>query len=287
MRGQSDSTAQARRIGTNAGAAPREVHRSPRLATAVLEAMAARMTWEGTSRKERRDKLPEAGKFAAAVRAAAMSNGLAVSLNIGIRREAMLLEHGDPKRRMTQALSKHLSPAGFGDLPYALLFEVAPERDFGRLHLHGVVDVSGLDDPGVERLRQALIRAASVAEGAIGGERQLDLRPIFDPVSWTDYILKYATRTAKEFGLDDPFMINPHHLGTPMPSGRGRIINAVQVQSLKLMAIASSPLGALIVPLTKTPEAVLLLSDIRPPPVLKARAASVSRYKVARSRCSG
>ncbi|MFC6496520.1 hypothetical protein ACFP8Z_02645 [Gemmobacter lanyuensis] len=92
--------------------------------------MAARMTWEGTSRKERRDKLPEAGKFAAAVRAAAMSNGLAVSLNIGIRREAMLLEHGDPKRRMTQALSKHLSPAGFGDLPYALLFEVAPERDF-------------------------------------------------------------------------------------------------------------------------------------------------------------
>ncbi|MFD1807409.1 hypothetical protein ACFSHQ_03635 [Gemmobacter lanyuensis] len=81
--------------------------------------------------------------------------------------------------------------------------------DFGRLHLHGVVDVSGLDDPGVERLRQALIRAASVAEGAIGGERQLDLRPIFDPVSWTDYILKYATRTAKEFGLDDPFMINP------------------------------------------------------------------------------
>lgn len=197
----------ARRYGTSASSS-HQPDRKPRRAAAQLDKVALKKTWDGSKRQQRRDKLSAAEKFAASVWSAAAANGLAVSLNLGISRETMLKEHADPKRRMTQNLSKHLSEAGLGHLPYAFVFELTPEREGGRLHLHGVMDISGLTSAEVERLNVALVRAASVASGAIGGQRQLDLVPIHDPVGWTDYLLKDATRTARELGIDDPFMIS-------------------------------------------------------------------------------
>ncbi|MBT9247922.1 hypothetical protein KM031_22405 (plasmid) [Gemmobacter fulvus] len=197
----------ARRYCTSASSS-RQPDRKPRRSAAQLDKVALKKTWDGSKRRQRHDRLSEAEKFSASVWSAAAANGLAVSLNLGISREAMLRTHANPKRRMTQNLSKHLSEAGLGHLPYAFVFELTPEREGGRLHLHGVMDISGLTSAEVERLNVALVRAASVASGAIGGQRQLDLVPIHDPVGWTDYLLKDATRTARELGLDDPFMIS-------------------------------------------------------------------------------
>lgn len=182
--------------------------RIPRLAAARFDEVAIHKTWDGTRSKGRRDRVNEAEKFSAAVWSAAAAKGLAVSLNLGIRREAMLLGHADPKRRMTQNLSRHLLKAGLGNLPYAFVFELTPEREGGRLHFHGVIDISGLIGADLERLRVALLRAASEANGAIGGKRQLDLAPLYDPAGWADYLLKDTARTTRELGIGDPFMIS-------------------------------------------------------------------------------
>jgi hypothetical protein len=182
--------------------------RKPRLLAGRLDLVATRKSWDGTKSKGRRDRVNEAEKFSAAVWHTAAVKGLAVSLNLGIRREAVLLEHADPRRRFTQNLSKHLSEAGLQSLPYALVFELTREADGGRLHLHGVVDTSLLSAADLERLRVALLRAASEAEGAVGGKRQLDLSPIYDPAGWADYVLKGIARTKDELRIDNPFMIS-------------------------------------------------------------------------------
>ena len=227
----------ARRYGTSASS-NHQPDRKPRRAAAQLDKVALKKTWDGNKRQQRRDKLSEAEKFSAAVWSAAAAKGLAVSLNLGISREAMLKEHTDPKRRMTQNLSKHLSEAGIGHLPYAFVFELTPKREGGRLHLHGVMDISGLTAAEVERLNVALVRAASVASGAIGGQRQLDLVPIHDPIGWADYLLKDATRTARELGIDTPFMISKPmrrmaktHFDLLRSEVRNRLETTVQLRS--------------------------------------------------------
>lgn len=182
--------------------------RKPRRSASKLDQVAARKTWDGTKSKGRRDRVNEAEKFSAAVWQTSSVKGLAVSLNLGNRREVMLLNHGDPKRRLTQNLSKHLSEAGLQSLPYALVFELTPDSEGGRLHLHGVIDTSSMTEADIERLRVALRRAASEATGAVGGDRQLDLRSIHDPAGWADYLLKDVSRTNDELRIDNPFMIS-------------------------------------------------------------------------------
>jgi len=189
-----------RRVGKSGGLSSSET-RQPRRAAAKLEAVALKKTWDGRKSEGRKDKLTEIEKFSAAVWQIGSSNGVAVSLNLGIRREGVLLNHEAPKRRMMQNLYKHLSEAGLGKLPYALAFEVAPEAQGGRLHLHGAIDTSGLTDPDMQRLGTALRRAASFACGPIGGERQLDLGPLHNPAGWVDYALKDMARTKRELGV--------------------------------------------------------------------------------------
>ena len=184
------------------------VSSKPRRVAAQLDRIAARKTWDGTKSKHRKDKVSDADKLSAAVWSAAETSGLAVSLNLGIEREGMLLAHGNPKRRMMQSLSKHLAEVDLGHLPYAMVFEFTPESEGGRLHLHGVIDTNGLGGADIERMRSALVRAASPATGAIGGQRQLHLAPLYNRVGWADYLLKSATRTSREMGIDNPFMIS-------------------------------------------------------------------------------
>lgn len=182
--------------------------RQPRRAAAKLEKIAREKTWEGRKSKGRKDKLTEAEKFSAAVWHVAASGGVSVSLNLGFRREAMLWNVGNPRRRMMQNLHKHLSAEGFGELPYAFTFEMPSEAEGHRLHLHGVIDTSGLTDAEIQRLGVALRRAASYASGPIGGERQLDLGPVHNPAGWVDYVLKNKARTARELRIDDTILMN-------------------------------------------------------------------------------
>lgn len=182
--------------------------RQPRRVVARIDVVASRKTWDGRKSKKRKDKLSPTEKFSASVWAAVDAKGVAVSLNLGVSREMMLRHHADPKRRMTQNLSKHLAAVGLGDIPYAFVFEITPAKDGGRLHLHGVMDASGLSATQSRLLHEALIGAASAATGSIGGKRQLDVAPLYNPVGWADYLLDDTPRTKRELGLDDPFMIS-------------------------------------------------------------------------------
>lgn len=179
-----------------------ETTRKPRLKSARLDEIARTKSWDGTRSLNRKDKLTDAEKFTAAVWHTKAAKGLAMSLNLGIRREGMLLYHEDPHRRMMQNLHRDLSAAGFKELPYAVVFEIPPEKDLGRLHLHGVIDTSGLSPDDLPRLEDALRKAASESFGAIGGERQLVLKDLNDAPGWADYILKSVTSTAQELRID-------------------------------------------------------------------------------------
>lgn len=143
--------------------------------TSLLDRVAIKKTWNGTKPKGNKNRMSEAEKFSAAVWQVAQAGGHAISLNLGIRREAMLTDHNDPRRRLMQNLNKHLRDAGFKDLPYQFVLELNPESEGGRLHLHGVIDTSGLTPDDLPRLCHALCRAASVA---IDGERQIKMTPL-------------------------------------------------------------------------------------------------------------
>ena len=140
--------------------------------------------------------------------------GSAFSLNLGLKRERMLLSADDPRTRMRKNLDKHLRAVGLEHLPLAWLFELTPGKDGNRLHLHGVVDTSGLADADISRLEAALIKAAGVASHAIGGERQLDIRPVYYAAGWVDYLLKNTRRTAATLRLDQDKLFSLNHTMT-------------------------------------------------------------------------
>lgn len=192
----------------SSGAGKRPATRKPRKAAARVTEVATKKTWEGTKSLGRTDRLTNAEKFAFGVSQAASVSGVRVSLNLGIGREGMLKNNDDPKRSMMKHLNKHLGAAGFGHVPYALAFELTPEDEGERLHVHGAIDTSGLSKDDIKRLGMALRRAASFAEGALGGQRQVHMRSIPDPVGWADYCIKATSRLELELGIDDPFMIN-------------------------------------------------------------------------------
>jgi hypothetical protein len=196
-----------KKIGKSSGSDQVSI-RQPRRAAAKLDKVALKKTWDGRKSKGRKDKMTEAEKFTAAVHHTASAKGSAVSLNFGLRRESMLWTSSNPKRRLMQNLNKHLSEAGFRELPYALAFEMTPESQGGRLHLHGALDTSGLTEADIHRLSIALCHAVSFASGAIGGQRQLDIGPLHNPAGWADYSLKDMTRTARKLGIETTVMMN-------------------------------------------------------------------------------
>lgn len=151
----------------------KEKTRKARRKAARLDLIARTKTWDGRKSKGRKDRLSAAEKFSAAVWHTAAAGGLAVSLNLGIRRESMLVYHEAPRRRMMQNLHRQLSSAGFRDLPYAFTFEMTPEADGDRLHLHGVIDTSGLSTDQICLLSElsAPSRRSSVSASCIRSPR--------------------------------------------------------------------------------------------------------------------
>lgn len=153
-------------------------------------------------------------KFSVAASHTEVVGGWAFSLNLGLEREGMLLAAVDPRTRMRKNLDTHLRAVGLEDLPLAWLFEVTPGKDGNRLHLHGVVDTSGLSDADISRLEAALIKAAGVATHAIGGERQLDMKPVYYAAGWVDYLIKNTRRTADALRLDQGKLFSLNHTMT-------------------------------------------------------------------------
>lgn len=178
--------------------------RRPRQKSACVDNF-IRKRWRDTSEIE---------KFSVAAAHTEAVGGLAFSLNLGTKREGMLRSADDPRTRMRKNLDTHLRAVGLEDLPLAWLFEVTPDKDGNRLHLHGVVDTSGLSDADISRLEAALIKAAGVATHAVGGERQLDMKPIYYAAGWVDYLLKNTRRTAATLRLDQDRLFSLNHTMT-------------------------------------------------------------------------
>lgn len=173
--------------------------RKPRRRAADLDHITGK-SWRTLTRTE---------KAAAAIRHVALAGGSAVSLNLGIRREASLLNHEDPRRLFQKHLNKHLVAAGLRGLPFALAFEVTPEASGSvRLHVHGAIETAHLTRIELDRLHDALRRAASFSSGAIGGERQLDMRPIHDAAGWIDYVIEDQAKTRREMNVDDIWLLS-------------------------------------------------------------------------------
>lgn len=166
------------------------------------------MRWNG-KRKGDPKAIGEAGKYSVAVASVEAVGGHAFSLNLGSRREDMLLSHSDPRRRMSQNLNNRLKEAGFAGLPYAFAFDVEPKSD--RVHLHGVIDTRGLSSDDLKRLDHALRRAGSEASGALGGERQVMLKDVNSAGGWVDYTLRAQRRAQEVLGVENAVFIS-----TPM-----------------------------------------------------------------------
>jgi len=163
------------------------------------------MRWNGKCKDDPK-AIGEVGKFSVAVASVEAVGGHAFSLNLGSRREDMLLSHSDPRRRMSANLNKRLKEAGFPGLPYAFAFDVEPNSD--RVHLHGVIDTRGLSSDDMKRLNHALRRAGSEAYGALGGERQVKLKDVNSAGGWVDYTLRAHRRTEKVLGVENVVFIS-------------------------------------------------------------------------------
>lgn len=110
-----------------------------------------------------------------------------------------------------KVLHRHLKAAGFEKLPYALIFELEPDvGDVGRLHLHGVLDTSGLTHDQLMRVHQVLHKAAGEANGCLGGARQLKLKAVDDPEGWADYMMKSRAQVRRVMNVESPYMLNQH-----------------------------------------------------------------------------
>lgn len=66
-----------------------------------------------------------------------------------------------------------------------------------RVHALGAVATAGLTKDQRDRLRTARCNAASIAVGAIGGDRQLVRKPMTCAAGWMDYCLDNQAKTRK------------------------------------------------------------------------------------------
>lgn len=154
-------------------------------------------------------------KASLAMEAIKRDGGEAVSLNFGIPRQLSTQRLQDPRRVFEKALSKQLGLAGLTSLKIVMTLEVTPD-DCGsqsRVHAHGAVATGGLTQDQRDRLRTALCKAASIAVGAIGGDRQLVMKPMTCASGWMDYCLKDQAKTKAALGIDNLWVMNrqAHH----------------------------------------------------------------------------
>jgi hypothetical protein len=136
-------------------------------------------------------------KLQTSIEAAGRRGGHAFSLNLGIGREGALFNSDDPARRLSLEINRALRRSLDHVIPYNFVLELTRDSDgYERLHVHGSFI------PGKESLadiQDALTRAAGGAIGTLGGDRQLDARPIYNAAGWASYVTK-----AKRWGKAQP-----------------------------------------------------------------------------------
>ncbi len=153
-------------------------------------------------RVDQRDRRPLAAwryagdlsRMAAAVCAMSELSPHAFTLNLGREiEEAARMSPDGPltylQERFYRSLRRQLGHVP----PFAFVLETTASR---RLHVHGVIAISGAP----EALRRALTQAGGLWDDA-GAEYQLDLQPVWDGDGWSRYCNKDAARTRKALGV--------------------------------------------------------------------------------------
>lgn len=160
-------------------------------------------TWRNLRRTE---------KVGLAMEAIKRHGGEAVSLNFGIPRQLSTQRLRDPRRVFEKALNKQLGLAGLPSLKIVMTLEVTPDGcgTQSRVHAHGAVATEGLTGDQRDRLRTALCKAASIAVGAIGGDRQLLMKPMTCASGWMDYCLEDQAKTKTALGIDNLWVMTRH-----------------------------------------------------------------------------
>ncbi|MBC7139201.1 MAG: hypothetical protein H5U17_10760 [Defluviimonas sp.] len=134
-------------------------------------------------------------RFAEAILCAEANGGMTFNLNLNAAQEERLLHHPDPFRCFQKRLSGALTRHGVNGLPWAAHLEV--DRDSGKLHLHGVFILDGLDK---ETVKRALREAAGLVRKQHSAPRQLRLKDIEDAPGWVGYLGKHVGFTRRFLG---------------------------------------------------------------------------------------
>ena len=111
-----------------------------------------------------------------------------VSLNFGVSRQLSCQKVQDPRRVFEKELNRQLNLVGLAGMKLVMTLEVT-SHGFGtqsRVHAHGAVETVGLTDDQISAFQAALKKAASIAVGAIGGDRQLVMKPMTSASGWMD-----------------------------------------------------------------------------------------------------
>jgi len=153
-------------------------------------------------RADQRDRRPLAAwryagdlsRMAAATRALSELDPHAFTLNLGREiEEAARMRPDGPLVYLQERLFRSLRRQVGHVPPFAFVLETTAS---GRLHVHGVIAISGAP----EALRRALTQAGGLWDGA-GAEYQLDLQPVWDGDGWSRYCGKDAARTRRALGV--------------------------------------------------------------------------------------
>ncbi|WP_111557465.1 hypothetical protein [Paracoccus sediminilitoris] len=131
--------------------------------------------------------------------------GSTVSLNFGVSRQRSCGRVQDPRRVFEKELNRQLNLVGLAGMKLVMTLEVTPHGSGtqSRVHAHGAVETVGRSEDQISAFQTALKKAASIAVGAIGGDRQLVMKPMSSASGWMDYCVEDQAKTKKALGISN------------------------------------------------------------------------------------
>lgn len=135
-------------------------------------------------------------KLSVASEAAYACSGLAFSLNLSQKRQAMLSGRADPADDLRRYISREIRKSLGRILPFSFTFEVSPT---GALHLHGVVVPRDHSPEHLQLIRGALAKAGGKITGR-SAARQVCFKPLTDGYGWATYSQKAFDEACNALG---------------------------------------------------------------------------------------
>lgn len=149
--------------------------------------------------------LDRAEKVCMAMASMERQGGYTISLNFGISRQLSCQKLRDPRRIFEKELNRQLNLVGLVGMNLVMTLEVTPHgsRTQSRVHAHGAVETARMSEDQISAFQTALKKAASIAVGAIGGDRQLVMKPMNSAGGWMDYCVEDQAKTKRALGISN------------------------------------------------------------------------------------